>query len=128
MPWWLEKHECCTYLQKGKKEDTSSYKALSLASVPEKIMEQILMEGTCGYMMDKVVSKKACLDLPKINQSQYNKSTWTRDKKSAYAIYLDFSKLVYSGLQHPSWQAAKVWTRQVGQKIVDNKLNWLKGG
>lgn len=54
-----------------RKEDTRSYKAVSLTSVPEKITEQILMEGTCRYMMDKTASKKACLDSPKINQSQY---------------------------------------------------------
>lgn len=51
--------------RKEKKEDTRSYRAVSHTSVPEKIMEQIFMEGTCRYMMDKDGDQKSLLGFTK---------------------------------------------------------------
>lgn len=49
------------------------------------------------------------------------------DRRAVDVIYLYFSKAFdVSLLQHPCWQAAKIWTRQLDHWVMENWLNWLK--
>lgn len=41
--------------QKGKKENPGNYKPISLTSVPERVIDQILMEAIFKYIMDKMI-------------------------------------------------------------------------
>ena len=52
---WMNRTRILGIFKKGRKEDPRSYRKVSLTFVPEKIMEQNLLEDILRYMRDEQV-------------------------------------------------------------------------
>jgi len=84
--------------QKSKKENSGNYKPVSLASIPGRVVEQILMETVFKYIVDKMI--KSCQHGYKQGKSYLTNLVAFCDEAAGFAdegrvvhvVYLDFGK------------------------------------
>ena len=118
--------------KKGKKEDPSNYRPVSLTSVPGKIMERMILEVIEAHLGDKAITGpsqhgfmrgRSCL----INLiSFYDKITHLVDQgKPADVIFLDFSK-AFDMVSHRIL-LDKMSSIQLNKKVILWVSNWLTG-
>uniref|UniRef100_A0A8B9I9X6 Reverse transcriptase domain-containing protein n=1 Tax=Anser brachyrhynchus TaxID=132585 RepID=A0A8B9I9X6_9AVES len=118
--------------KKGKKEDPSNYRPVSLTSVPGKIMERMILEVTEAHLGDSAVAGpsqhgfmrgRSCLT----NLiSFYDKITHLVDQgKPADVIFLDFSK-AFDTVSHRIL-LDKMSSIQLNKNIMRWVSNWLTG-
>ncbi|PKU29706.1 rna-directed dna polymerase from mobile element jockey- hypothetical protein [Limosa lapponica baueri] len=94
--------------RKGKKEDLGNYRPVSLTSIPEKMMEQLILGIISKHMEEKKAIRssqhgftkgKSCLTNLK---AFYDGMTgWIDEGRAVDVVYLDFSKTFDSLPQHP---------------------------
>ncbi|GAB0204308.1 mitochondrial enolase superfamily member 1 [Grus japonensis] len=118
--------------KKGKKENSSNYRPVSLTSVPGKIMEKIMLEVTEKHLKDNTVNSnsqhrfvtgRACLTNL---VSFYDKITHLVDqRKPVDVIFLDFSK-AFNTVSH-SILLDKTSSIQFDKNIARWVSNWLTG-
>ena len=82
--------------RKGLKEDPENYRALSLTSVPGKVVEQIILSAITWHTQDKQVIRPSQHGFMKDKSyliSSYDKMTHlVNERKAVDIVYLDFSK------------------------------------
>ncbi|KAJ7406581.1 RNA-directed DNA polymerase from mobile element jockey-like protein [Willisornis vidua] len=85
--------------EKGKKEDPGNYQAVSLISIPGKMMEHLILEAISKHMEDKKVIRSTQYGFSKGKSrftnliAFYNETTtWMDDRRAVDIVYLDFSK------------------------------------
>uniref|UniRef100_A0A8B9BBZ3 Reverse transcriptase domain-containing protein n=1 Tax=Anser brachyrhynchus TaxID=132585 RepID=A0A8B9BBZ3_9AVES len=118
--------------KKGKKEDPSNYRPVSLTSVPGKIMERMILEVTEAHLGDSAVigpsqhgfmKGRSCLTN---SISFYDKITHLVDqRKPADVIFLDFSK-AFDMVSHRIL-LDKMSSIQLNKNIIRWVSNWLRG-
>ncbi|KAK4833053.1 hypothetical protein QYF61_027555, partial [Mycteria americana] len=126
----------------SQKEDSGNYRPVSLTSVPEKVMERIILSTITWHVQDNQVIGSSQHGLMKGRSclthliSFYDKVTRLADEgKAADVVYLDFSKafdtvshsillekLAAHGLDGHSLYCIKNWLDGQAQRVVMNRV------
>ncbi|KAK4807158.1 hypothetical protein QYF61_024278 [Mycteria americana] len=113
--------------KKGPKEDPGNYRPISLASVPGKVMERVLLETITNLMKQVIVKSQHGFTKGKSYQTNLitfnNKITSSVDMGRAVdVVYLDFSSVRHCFPQ-PSGQTGKIQTGwvvcEMGRKLAN---------
>jgi len=85
--------------KKDKKEDPENYRPVSLASVPGKVMEQLVLDAISKQSEEKKVIRSGQHEFNKGNSCMTNlkafydvMTDWVDAGRAVDAVYLDFSK------------------------------------
>ncbi|CAM5146985.1 unnamed protein product [Eretmochelys imbricata] len=123
--------------KKGKKEDPGNYKAVSLTSVPEKIMEQVLKESILKRLEERKVIRNSQHGFTKGKScltnliAFYDEITGSVDEgKAVDVLFLDFSK-AFGTVSH-SILVSKLkkcgldeWTIRWIESWLDRRAQWV---
>ncbi|PKU44228.1 rna-directed dna polymerase from mobile element jockey-like [Limosa lapponica baueri] len=129
MPEDRRKARVTPVFKKGKKEDTRNYRPISLASIPEKVMERLILDVIPKHVEEKKVirsdqhgftKRKSCLT--NVIAFHYGMTGWVDEGRAVDIVYLDFSKAFDTPLglpYHP--HRLEIWVERNLMKFNKDK-------
>jgi len=91
----LRKANVIPVFKKGKKEDSRSYRPVSLTSIPGKMMEQLILDIISKQVEEKKVIRSSQHGFTKgsgMTSFCDGMTSWIDEGRAVAAVYLDFRK------------------------------------